>query len=98
MVRNSHSVLVHIFVHILGLECPTCEVKALLDYLQVFSKAVSVGQQMCRKVLEVGFRNTLSASTRGWMEILLPDIFLVPQQPQTVAGERRPSLFLLPCS
>ena len=64
MVRNSHNILVHIFVHILGLECLICEVKALLDYLQVFSKAVSMGQQMCRKVLDVGgFRNTLSAST-----------------------------------
>ena len=52
MARNSHSILVHIFVHILGLECLTCEVKALLGYLQVFSKAVSVGQQICRKVLE----------------------------------------------
>lgn len=49
LVRNSHNILVHIFVHILGLDCLTCEVEALLGYLQVFSKAVSIGQQMCRK-------------------------------------------------
>lgn len=53
MVRSSHNILVHIFVHILGLECLICEVKALLGYLQVFSKAVSVGQQMCRKSVRV---------------------------------------------
>ena len=44
MVRNSYSILVHIFVRILGPECLTYEVEALLGYLQVFSKAVSLGQ------------------------------------------------------
>lgn len=98
-VRNSHSILVHIFVFWAQiynhLNISFVKLKPYQGYLPVFFKAVNVGQRVCRKsASEVGFegfRNTpfpfMAVQRFGCLYF-----FLLPYCSHPAAGERGPSL------